>query len=441
MHLKSLTLRGFKSFASVDDAAVRAGHHLRRRPQRLGQVQRRGRARLGHGRAGRQVAARRQDGGRHLRRHHRRARRSAAPRSSSPSTTPTARCPSTTPRSPSRGSCSATAAASTRSTATPAGCSTSRNCCPTPASAARCTSSSARASSTASCTPAPRAAAPSSRRPPASSSTASARRRRCGSWTRCRPTSTRVQDLTDELRRQLKPLGRQAEVARRAAVIQADLRDARLRLLADDLVTLREALRAGGRRRGRAQGAQGRRRAGAGRRPSSARPRLEAEVRRAGAACSPQAQQTWYELSQLQRARCAASATSPPSGTGNAADAPAEERRGRDPEDMEREAAEVREQEEMLGEAAWRRPRSALDEAVERARRRPRTAPRGEERRLQDAARATADRREGLARLRGQVEALRSKMQAAEARDRPAGRGAGRGRRARARSPRPSTRS
>ncbi|MFI9820295.1 AAA family ATPase [Streptomyces sp. NPDC052013] len=54
----------------------------------------------------------------------------------------------------------------------------------------------------------------------------------------------RVQDLTDELRRQLKPLGRQAAVARRAAVIQADLRDARLRLLADDLVRLREALKA-----------------------------------------------------------------------------------------------------------------------------------------------------------------------------------------------------
>lgn len=46
---------------------------------------------------------------------------------------------------------------------------------------------------------------------------------------------TRVQDLTGELRRQLKPLGRQAEVARRAQVIQADVRDSRLRLLADDL--------------------------------------------------------------------------------------------------------------------------------------------------------------------------------------------------------------
>src|SRR3954454_13375773 len=52
----------------------------------------------------------------------------------------------------------------------------------------------------------------------------------------------RLTDLTAELRRQLKPLGRQAEVARRAAGIQADLRDARLRLLADDLFTLRTTL-------------------------------------------------------------------------------------------------------------------------------------------------------------------------------------------------------
>ena len=53
---------------------------------------------------------------------------------------------------------------------------------------------------------------------------------------------SRLTDLTAELRRQLKPLGRQAEVARRAAVIQADVRDARLRLLADDLSALTEAL-------------------------------------------------------------------------------------------------------------------------------------------------------------------------------------------------------
>ncbi len=52
----------------------------------------------------------------------------------------------------------------------------------------------------------------------------------------------RLNDLLSEIRRQLKPLGRQAEVARRAATVQADVRDARARLLADDLVTARTTL-------------------------------------------------------------------------------------------------------------------------------------------------------------------------------------------------------
>ena len=52
----------------------------------------------------------------------------------------------------------------------------------------------------------------------------------------------RLSDLTAELRRQLKPLGRQAEVARRAQTVQADLRDAKMRLAADDLVTRRNQL-------------------------------------------------------------------------------------------------------------------------------------------------------------------------------------------------------
>src|SRR5213082_332702 len=54
----------------------------------------------------------------------------------------------------------------------------------------------------------------------------------------------RLSDLTGELRRQLKPLGQQADVARRASVIQADLRDSRLRLYADDLAELRGTLSA-----------------------------------------------------------------------------------------------------------------------------------------------------------------------------------------------------
>ncbi|HZK32554.1 MAG TPA: chromosome segregation protein SMC, partial [Corynebacterium sp.] len=52
----------------------------------------------------------------------------------------------------------------------------------------------------------------------------------------------RLRDLTDELGRQLKPLARQAEAAGRAATVQADLRDARLRLAADRVVQLRATL-------------------------------------------------------------------------------------------------------------------------------------------------------------------------------------------------------
>jgi chromosome segregation protein len=53
---------------------------------------------------------------------------------------------------------------------------------------------------------------------------------------------TRLSDLAGELRRQLKPLGRQAEIAREAATIAAVVRDAKARLLADELVALRGEL-------------------------------------------------------------------------------------------------------------------------------------------------------------------------------------------------------
>ena len=53
---------------------------------------------------------------------------------------------------------------------------------------------------------------------------------------------TRLSDLAGEIRRQLKPLGQQAEIAREAQLIAAIVRDARARLLADDVAQLREAL-------------------------------------------------------------------------------------------------------------------------------------------------------------------------------------------------------
>ncbi|MCW3494260.1 chromosome segregation protein SMC [Microbacterium sp. SSM24] len=53
---------------------------------------------------------------------------------------------------------------------------------------------------------------------------------------------TRLSDLAGELRRQLKPLGRQAEIAREAATIAAVVRDAKARLFADEIVGLRTEL-------------------------------------------------------------------------------------------------------------------------------------------------------------------------------------------------------
>ena len=123
----------------LDDAALRAGDHLRRRTQRVRQVQRGRCAGLGHGRAGGQVPARRQDGGRHLRRHvrppaagpgrgaadHRQRRRRAADR--------LLRGHDLADHVPER------RLASTPSTASRADCWTSRSSSRTPASAARCT--------------------------------------------------------------------------------------------------------------------------------------------------------------------------------------------------------------------------------------------------------------------------------------------------------------
>ncbi|MER5979164.1 AAA family ATPase [Streptomyces sp. NPDC001857] len=220
----------------------------------------------------------------------------------------------------------------------------------------------------------------------------------------------RVQDLTDELRRQLKPLGRQAAVARRAAVIQADLRDARLRLLADDLVRLEEALRA----EVADEAALKERKDSAEQQLRKALQRealLEDQVRRLTPRLQ-RAQQTWYELSQLaERVRGTISLAD--ARVKSATSAPPEERRGRDPEDLEREAARVREQEAEL-EAALEAAQRALDDTVaHRADLERELAV--EERRLKDAARAIADRREGLARLHGQVNAARSRAASAQA--------------------------
>ncbi|WP_049556954.1 chromosome segregation protein SMC [Nonomuraea sp. SBT364] len=220
---------------------------------------------------------------------------------------------------------------------------------------------------------------------------------------------TRVQDLATELRRQLKPLGRQAEIARKAAVIQADLRDARLRLLADDVGILRATLK----REAADEAAVLARRAEVEAGLAEGQQR-EALLEAAEAEAQPRltaAQETYFRLSSL-RERITGLAQLAAERHRHAVDAASIERRGRDPEELEREAAEAREQELIL-QAELEQARELLEDAVER-RSAAEAELAAEERRLAMAARAAADRREGLAKLRGQVDSVRSRSRAAE---------------------------
>ncbi len=219
---------------------------------------------------------------------------------------------------------------------------------------------------------------------------------------------TRVTDLTAELRRQLKPLGKQAEIARRAQGVQAELRDSRLRLLADDLMTLRDNLR-----KEVADEEQIRARRGEVEAQVATARAREAELEQAIAADTPtvtRTQDTWYRLSALEeRFRGTASLAAE---RARLLSVEQDERiAGRDPEAMEAEAAKIRVEEERL-QSSLGEAKAALGEVVaERQELERRLAE--AERALVAAARAVADRREGLAKLAGQVNALRARSSAA----------------------------
>ncbi len=219
---------------------------------------------------------------------------------------------------------------------------------------------------------------------------------------------TRLVDLTGELGRRLKPLGRQAEIARRAVVIQADLRDAKLRLLADDYVTLDtelaqdqtdEAAAVEVRATLEAALAQAR--------------ETEAELESAEQQHAPRlaaAQDAFFALSALaERMR----------GSQRLAterhrhlSAPEPQRTGRDPEELEQEAAQLRAQERELAERLTT-ARQQLTAAVA-SRTKAEAALAENERRLAADAKAATQRADRLARLRSQVEAATSRATAAQ---------------------------
>jgi chromosome segregation protein len=219
---------------------------------------------------------------------------------------------------------------------------------------------------------------------------------------------TRLSDLTTEIRRQLKPLGKQAEVARRASVVQADLRDARARLLADDLVTLSTTLAA----EVADEAALRQRREEVDAELARTRERLAA-LEQAAQEAAPRiarAQDVWYRLSSL-RERTRGTASLAADRLRLLSDTEPERTSGRDPDDLEAQAALVREQEAQLQEEVDE-ARDLLLAAQDRREAAERAAAE-EERRLVGLARAAADHREGLARLAGKVAAQRSTVDAA----------------------------
>ncbi|MDS1270652.1 chromosome segregation protein SMC [Lipingzhangella sp. LS1_29] len=223
----------------------------------------------------------------------------------------------------------------------------------------------------------------------------------------------RLTDLTSELRRQLKPLGKQAEIARKAATIQADLRDARLRLLADDITTLRERLA----QEEADEAALRERRDTTERELNEAKQResvLEQQVTEAEPHLR-QAQQTYHHLSRLsERLTSVANlAEERQRGLREMARAEPEGGTGRDPDQLEREAAEAREQEQELTEQLTA-AREELDTASQE-RAAAESAHQAEQRRISEAARAQAEQREELVRLQAAVESARSRVSSGDA--------------------------
>jgi len=222
---------------------------------------------------------------------------------------------------------------------------------------------------------------------------------------------TRLNDLLSEIGRQLKPLGRQAEVARRAGAVQADARDARARLLADDLVTARAALE----QELADENVLVARRTQVDAAIEKAR-QTEADleaVLRQDLPTLAKAQEHWFALSGL-RERLKGTAGLAAERVRNAHDSAAEPAAGsgRDPEQLLAEAERVRAQESEINADAEQN-RASLDAALA-ARHSAEAAHVVEERRVAGLERAAADRREGLARLHGQVNTLRSRSAAAQ---------------------------
>ena len=218
----------------------------------------------------------------------------------------------------------------------------------------------------------------------------------------------RINDLTVELRRQLRPLGKQAEVAKKAATIQADLRDAKLRLLADDYISLSKTLDA--------EVAD----------ETALRERrnlVEAEVEKIrlresaldtqAAVESPllvAAQENFYALSALREKFRGTQSLAQERSRFLAEEAEEARSAGRDPEALDKEAAALR-QEEALLRAGVENSRTSLLQTTDQLAK-AEAALKIEEDKIAAAMRAIADQREGTARQEGHIKSLAARLEA-----------------------------
>jgi chromosome segregation protein len=218
----------------------------------------------------------------------------------------------------------------------------------------------------------------------------------------------RINDLTVELRRQLRPLGKQAEVAKKAATIQADLRDAKLRLLADDFIALSRTLDA----EVADENALRERRALVEAELEKVRSREE-ELDRVSAHESPlliRAQENFYSLNALREKFRGTQSLAQERSRFLAEEAEEARSAGRDPEALEAEAQTLRGEEAQLRAEVLRAQEQLA--ASSQALATSEAALKSEEDTIAAALRAIADQREGTARQEGHIKSLAARLEA-----------------------------
>ena len=219
----------------------------------------------------------------------------------------------------------------------------------------------------------------------------------------------RVLDLTNEIHRQLGPLARQARVARRASLIQARVRDAKARLLADDLASALSKLSV----LEASDESAAARRAALEEQIAAARSKLSRveDAERAASPALEQASANWQALTTItERLRGTLMAATQKVSLRATPELPPG---GEDPDVLD-ERARVAGAEDASLVGQVEAARSALTSAT-RAREAAEDADESASRELARVNRVIADHREKVARLTGDASTAASRLEAARA--------------------------